>query len=403
MLRSSKIAIVYDWIDKWGGVERVLLTLHEMFPEAQFYTSYFDPVKASWAENLKIKTSFIQKLPQFIKGSRIVSFPLYPYAFESFDFKEYDLVISVSSSFAKSIITRPETLHICYLLTPTRYLWLYPKEYFKNKLVSTVLSPYIDRMKKWDAIVAQRPDTIISISQTVADRCKKYYERESEVVYPPFDKEYWQKIKNAITESDSGRARSSLARMTGGQKFFLIVSRLEPYKKVDLAIKVFNSLPYARRPHNNGSNLGKSYLVIVGEGSVEKRLKRQAGENIMFLSKLTDEELGYLYSRAEALIMPQEEDFGYVPLEAQFFGCPVIAYNKGGASETVSEGETGLFFHDQTEEELSKAIRKYNMVKYKLRRSSQDSGPKNVEKFAKENFIKDFVNIIEADKHRLSL
>ncbi|OGK22308.1 hypothetical protein A2866_05340 [Candidatus Roizmanbacteria bacterium RIFCSPHIGHO2_01_FULL_39_8] len=394
MFRERKIAIVYDWIDKWGGVERVLLTLHDVFPNADFYTSYYDSEKAPWAKDLKIKTSFIQKLPKFIKKNRILSFPLYSYAFESLDFKGYNLVISVTSSFAKAVITRPETRHVCYLLTPTRYLWLYPGEYVKNKIISGILAPYINKMKKWDMIVAQRPDKIISISQTVADRCKKYYNRESEVVYPPFDIKYWTKIKSkfqSLNLKSNPNFKSEIP-----EKYFLVVSRLEPYKKIDLIIKVFNKqnhVPSRIDRHQDGKTDSKHHLIIVGEGSEEKKLKEIAGENITFLSKLTDEELVYLYSKAEALIMPQEEDFGYVALEAQFFGCPVIAYNKGGASITVSEGKTGLFFHDQTVEELSKAIGKYNMVKYKLQRNTLEFGPKNVERFAKEKFVNEFKRV----------
>ena len=142
-LKNKKIAIVYDWIDKWGGVERVLLTLHDMFPQAHFYTSYYDSYSAPWAKNLKIKTSFIQHLPNFIKKNRIFSLFLYPYAFESFDLSEYDIVISVSSSFAKSVITKPCTLHISYLLTPTRFLWLYPEIYTNNFFKKILYAPFL--------------------------------------------------------------------------------------------------------------------------------------------------------------------------------------------------------------------------------------------------------------------
>lgn len=173
---DRKIAIVYDWIDKWGGVERVLLTLHKIFPEAVFYTSYFDPENAGWAKDLKIKTSFIQSLPGFIKNSRIASLPFYPFAFESFNFNEYDLVISVTSSFAKSIITQPKTKHICYLLTPTRFLWSHQKDYFKKNIINNY---YLKKLKDWDFVTTRRPDKIISISQTVAKRCLKYYHRQT--------------------------------------------------------------------------------------------------------------------------------------------------------------------------------------------------------------------------------
>ena len=411
MLEKQKIAITYDWIDKWGGVERVLLTLNEMFPQAEFYTSYYDSEKASWAKNLEIKTSFIQRFPSFIRKSRLASFPFYPYAFESFDFTDYDIVISVTSAFAKSIITRPGTLHICYLLTPTRYLWSDIKLYFPNKIIRSLLSCYLTKLREWDFIAAQRPDHIISISETVADRCKKYYKRNSEVIYPPFDIKYWDKIKSEIRKMSFRpkwrNAPKIIARNDKGGKYFLVVSRLEPYKRVDLMIKALTKeVPIRSRPrppryaksYGQASNIGngnKTNLVIVGEGSELQKLKNTASDNVLFLNKLTDTELGYLYNNAEALIMPQEEDFGYVSLEAQFFGCPVIAYKKGGASETVIEGKTGIFFEDQSVECLNNALRKYNMVKYRLKRSTKEIGQKNVESYSKKIFINKFKNLIK--------
>jgi len=370
MFERLKTAIVYDWIDKWGGVERVLLTLYEMFPQAEFYTSYFDPERASWARDLTIRTSFIEKLPSFIKKNRLLSFPFYPYAFESFDFSDYDLVISITSSFAKSIITKPKTLHICYLLTPTRYLWVYPELYFKNKLLKTVVSPYLTRFRQWDFIAAQRPDYVVSISKTVACRCQKYYQRKSEVIYPPFDMKYWSKIKFEIRNS---KFEINSKFQIPNSKFLLIVSRLEPYKRIDLVVQSFNRL--------------NDYLIIVGKGSQLKTLKRQSNKNILFFQDLTDQELGWLYQKTQALIMPQEEDFGYTSLEAQFFGCPVIVYNKSGAAETVIEKKTSIFFEEQTSNSLLKTLKKFHTMSYTLRNRAREFGVKNVEKFAKEKFI----------------
>lgn len=373
MIYDKRIAIVYDWIDKWGGVERVLLELHKIFPEAIFYTSYFDKKKASWADDLKIKTSFLQNFPNFIKKNRILSFIFYPFAFESFNFSEYDLVISVTSSFAKSIITKPSTKHICYLLTPTRYLWSHNKDYFSNQFVSYLLSGYLDMFKNWDLTVSQRPDKIISISEAVRKRCLKYYKRNSEVIYPPFDMEYWKRIKSEITNFKS---QINSKYKTLSTKYFLVVSRLEPYKRIDLTVQSFNRLK-----HN---------LIIVGEGTDEKKLKQMAGSNITFLPKLSDVELGRLYANAQALIMPQEEDFGYVSLEAQYFGCPVIAYNKGGALETVDKNKTGIFFLDQNEQSFMRAIERFNKIKYTLKGKVREFGLNNVEKFSKRRFIDNF-------------
>jgi len=370
MLMNKKVAIVYDWLDKWGGVERVLLTFHKMFPKADFFTSYFDPRKASWAKDLKIKTSFIQRLPKFIRENRIISLPFYPYAFESFDFRDYDLVISVTSSFAKSIITQPGTKHICYLLTPTRFLWSHKDDYLKR--YTLFATRYTDYLKEWDLVTAQRPDKIISISETVKNRCKKYYHRESEVIYPPFDVGYWKNVKSKVKSQKSKVQLKS-------KKFFLVVSRLEPYKKVDLAIRVFNKL--------------NKNLVIIGEGSEENYLRKISGKNIKFLSKLTDRELVSLYMNAQALLMPQEEDFGYVSLEAQFFGCPVISYKKGGASETVIESKTGIFFNNQTESSLRQAIERFSKIKYNLRQNVLKYGLSNIERFSKLLFFQQFSHL----------
>ncbi|EKE15196.1 MAG: glycosyl transferase group 1 [uncultured bacterium] len=367
MFNQKKIAIVYDWIDKWGGVERVLLNLHEMFPEAVFYTSYFDQDKANWAKDLKIKTSFLQKFPDFIKKSRILSFIFYPFAFESFDFSNYDLVISVTSSFAKSIITKPGTRHICYLLTPTRYLWSHQKEY-----LSSLGRSFSGIFKKWDLVTSQRPDKIISISKTIRERCQKYYKRKSEVVYPGFDTNYWDKIKSQISPLRS----SSFAGQAKIKNYFLVVSRLEPYKRVDLVIQSFNRLKYK--------------LVIVGEGSQEYKLKQIANKNIIFMSKLSDVELGSLYSYAQALVMPQEEDFGLASIEAQFFGCPVIAYKKGGTTETVLEGKTGIFFDHQNRQSLERAIERFDRIKYNLTNNMSKFGLRNIERFGKEIFENNF-------------
>ncbi len=363
MLEKKKTAVVYDWLDKWGGVERVLLTFHQMYPEADFFTSYFDPKKAAWAKNLKIKTSFIQKLPGFIKESRIASLPFYPYAFETFDFRDYGLVISVTSTFAKSIITQPGTKHICYLLTPPRFLWSHQNDYFKENFLNR---NYSESLKEWDLVASQRPDKIISISEAVKERCKKYYKRNSEVLYPPFDVDYWEKIKSKL--------------QLKSKNFFLIVSRLESYKKVDLAVRVFNKLR-----HN---------LIIVGEGSEESNLRRISGKNINFLSKLTDAELGRLYSEAEALIMPQSEDFGYVSLESQFFGAPVISYKKSGSAETIIEGRTGIFFEKQTEGSLRQAIERYGKIKYNLKRNCKGFGLKNIMRFDKNIFVNSFKSAV---------
>lgn len=363
MKKKKRVAIAYDWLDKWGGVERVLLVLHEIFPEAVFYTSVYNHRKASWAKDLKVTSSFMQKLPKFIRNNRILSVPLYPLAFESFDFRGYDLVISVTSSFAKSVITQPSTRHICYLLTPTRFLWSHRESYIKEADGWSGL--LFDWLAQWDKSAANKPDNIISISSSIRDRCLKYYDRDSAVIYPPFDIEKWEKVRSKI-ESLRGNIKPG---------YFLIVSRLEPYKKVDLAIRAFKSL--------------KDRLVIVGEGSQEDSLKSAAGNNITFTGKVSDYELGLLYKNAHALIMPQEEDFGYVSLEAQFFSTPVIAFKKGGARETVMDGKTGIFFETQRSGVLRQAIERFKRIRYNLKTNTNKYGYNNIKKFDKKIFIEE--------------
>jgi glycosyltransferase involved in cell wall biosynthesis len=360
MKTPQKIAIVYDWIDSWGGVERLLLQFHELFPDAIFFTSYTNFKKASWAKDLTIANSFMQKLPHFIKDNRSLSVPFYPFAFESFDFSAFDLVISITSSFAKSIITRPDTLHICYLLTPTRFLWTHPQ-------APMLTSPLIKHLKKWDLIAAQRPDQYIAISKTVHKRLKSIYNRDSEVIYPPFDIEYWDKIK------DKANTKHKILN----NKYFLVVSRLEQYKRVDLAIKTFNKLKDKK-------------LIVVGTGTQESKLKSMSGSNITFLKSVLDSDLASIYSNAEALIMPQEEDFGYVSLEAQLFGCPVIAFKNGGATETIIEGKTGILFDTQSVEAILNALANFDKMSYTLKESTRKVGLENVERFSKRKFTNQF-------------
>ena len=368
-----KTAIVYDWIDRWGGVERLLLELHTLFPDADFFTSTVDLQKAPWAKRLTIKTSFLQRLPDFIKKSRIMSLFFYPFAFESLSFEEYDLVISVTSSFAKSIITKPQTKHICTLLTPSRYLLLYPHP-FEKGLFSLLLSPYLSFMRRWDKIAAQRPDEIIAISEEVAKRCKKYYHRESTVIYPPFDVNHWMKLKPASNTQ-------SRLLPEGWNDYYLVVSRLEPYKKVNLVIEAFNQLP-------------QSKLVVVGKGSLLDKYKNLSRENTIFLQDVDDSQLASLYTSAKALIMMQVEDFGYTALEAQFFGCPVLAYGKGGILETVIEGKTGIFFSHQTLGDLVATLERFDKISYNFKRNMQILGHNQAQRFETEVFVKKLKQIL---------
>jgi glycosyltransferase involved in cell wall biosynthesis len=325
-----KVALVYDKINKWGGAERVLLALHKLFPDAPLYTSIYDREKTPWANVFEIRTSFLQHFP-FANHHELYAF-LMPLAFESFNFDEFDLVISVTSEAAKGIVTKPETKHICYCLTPTRYLWSGYNEYFKNPLLKFISEPTVLYLKFWDKIASSRPDAFIAISKEVQSRIKKYYKRESELIYPPL-------------ALDNG----PVGKVSAVTPYFLIVSRLVSYKRIDLAIKTFNKL--------------KLPLKIIGTGAEMNRLKRMAGPTIKFLGNLTDKELVRYYSDCRALVFPGIEDFGLTVLEAQSFGKPIIAFKAGGALETIIEGKTGIFFDKPTVESLAKTIQKLSNLK----------------------------------------
>jgi len=334
-----KVALVYDRVNKVGGAERVLLALHEIWPDAPLYTSVYDKKGAPWAKVFNIHTSFMQQIPLARKHHEL--FPwLTPLAFESFNFDDYDIVISITSAEAKGIITKPKTVHICYCLTPTRYLW-HDKNIYDNIQIGGFFSFLITPLKKlaainlrlWDQVASSRPDYYLSISREVSKRIEKYYQRKSEIIYPPVD------CTKFIPAEQKNR------------NYFLLVSRLVPYKKVDLAINALN-------------NLGQK-LIIIGRGVEENNLRKLAKENIHFITeKLTDGELIGYYQGCRALIFPALEDLGLTPLEAMACGKPVIAYKEGGVLETVVEGKTGEFFFPQTAKSLEDKIRNFAEDRY---------------------------------------
>jgi glycosyltransferase involved in cell wall biosynthesis len=352
-----KVALVYDRVNKWGGAERLLLALKKIFPQAYLYTSVADFNKAEWATQSfnSIKTSFIQKIP-FAKSRHDFFAGLMPLAFESFNFDEFDLVISVTSEAAKGIITKPKTRHICICLTPTRYLWSGYEFYFRNKVFRRLAAPVTSYLRIWDKVAAQRPDSYIAISKEVEMRIKKYYGRESKLVYPPV------MLRGPKNSEPKG-------------KYFLVVSRLVPYKRVDLAIKACNKL--------------KLPLVVVGEGSKSLYLKMISGPTIRFVSKLTDEKLSSYYKNCRALIFPGLEDFGLSMAEAQSMGAPVIAYRAGGALEIVKEGETGEFFDKQDPQSLTLLLAKWNDKRY-----NRELIIKSAQRFSFNNFRTEILNTI---------
>lgn len=356
-----KVAFVYDRVNKWGGAERVLLALHELWPEAPLYTSVYNSETAPWAKVFRVIPSFLQRFPLAKIHHELYPW-LMPLAFESFNFDGYDLVISVSSEAAKGILTPPKTLHLCYCLTPTRYLWSGQVQYFDSSLKKFFAQPFLKALRAWDLGAAQRPDKYLAISKTVQERIAKYYKRESEVVYPPVETE---KFKLAPVSSKNKE----------NSPYFLVVSRLVKYKSVDLAIEAFNRLGWA--------------LKIVGTGREYEKLRCQAAKNIEFLGQLTDEELLGYYQNCQAVVFPPEEDFGIVPLEAQACGKPVIAHKAGGATETVRENKTGLFFSSKTTKDLVEVLKRFNPAAFKA-----EDCRKQAEKFSQKKFRQEFKSAV---------
>lgn len=327
-----KIALVYDRVNKFGGAERVLQALHELYPQAPLFTSVYNPSEATWAKEWDVRPSFVNTIP-LAKQHHEFFFWLMPYAFESFDFSAFDLVISITSAEAKGIITKPHQLHINYLLTPTRYLWSHAHEYAGSGWRKVLLSPLLSPLRQWDYVAAQRADAVLAISETVAQRAKKYYRRMANVLYPPVETQRF--LPNPTRNLP-----------VHPKPFYLVVSRLVPYKRVDLVVEAFRQMP-------------EKEVVIIGTGSQLAKLNSKATPNVHFLDFVSDDALPRYYQQALALIFPQEEDFGITALEAQAAGTPVIAFKQGAALETVIEGETGVFFSEQSSEALQHAVKEF--------------------------------------------
>lgn len=335
-LEDLKIAIVTDWLTNRGGAERVVLTLADLFPNADIYTSVFKPKVFPELKDRNVYTSFLQTMPL---GKRHQLWPtLRPRAFEEFNLDNYDIVISSASAEAKGVITKPETLHICYCHTPTRYYWSHYHYYLEhpeygplNGIVRWIMPKLIHNLRLWDRVAADRVDVFIANSKTTAARIRKYYEANSTVIYPPLDAH-----------------RFNISREIGD--YYLVVGRQTGYKRTDIAIEAFNRLGWP--------------LKVAGMGPALKKWMMKAKRNIEFLGKVDDAEVAELMSRCQGLVFPGEEDAGIVILEAQAAGRPVVAYRSGGATETVVEGKTGIFFDEQTAASLMAAVKKHSQTNW---------------------------------------
>jgi len=360
LLKNKKIAIVCDWLTNLGGAEKVIMSLHKLFPHAPIYTTLYDKSRAKGFENATIYTSFLQKIPLAKKNHTLMLSGM-PLAVESFNLNDYDIVISSSHSVAKGVITKPETLHISYCHTPMRYAWEpWELEYRLQsfpKFTHNNIKKKIHRIRLWDRLTADRVDHFLVNSNYVGERVQKYYRKPSTVIHPPVSTDQFQ------------------VRSPGD--YFLMVGRLISYKRFDLVIEAFN-------------HLGKP-LKIVGTGPEESKLKKMAKKNIEFMGRLSDDSLKRLYSECKALIFPQIEDFGITPVECMASGRPVIAYSEGGAKDTVMEGKTGMFFHEQTVDSLMQALSAFGEIKWDSAQIKE-----HAEKFSEQRFHQELMNFIHS-------
>lgn len=361
-----KVAIFYDWLNQWGGAEKVLLDIINIFPQAPVFTLVHEPKKTKWLPpNTTVKTSWINHLPSSQKNPLYYP-PFYPIALEQFDFSQFDIVISTTSTIGHCLLTQPKTLFICYLHNTNRYLYQTPPQF-------KFLSPLLKKYHQTDYIYGQRPDYLLCNSQTVQQRIKTHYHRSAKIIHPGIDNTFFTPLENCTPQ----------------EPYFLVVSRLVWHKRIDLAIKACHQL--------------NQKLIIVGEGRDKNKLIKINQQNpkskVFFFGQVSDKKLLFLYQNCQALICPQEEDFGLSPIEAQACGKPVIAYQSGGITETVTN-KTGVFFKSQTVDSLCQAIQKFNPSNF----LSQDCS-NNAKQFSRQNFMLHFKQTVDKlwQQHQITI
>lgn len=367
--KRFKVALAHDFLLYQGGAERVLSEIAELFPTSPIFTllKRDDFCQKMFGRKRKVEESFLKRFLFFFSHRQLL--PFYPTAVESFNLREFDLVISSTSSFMKGLIVKPKTKHVCYCHAPTRFLWDFSEEYFNESFKKKGLFRskrilarlVLNYLRMWDQSSAKRVDLFLANSKFTQKRIKKYYKRKSKVVYPPV------RIERFL---DSPKKEG---------KYFLIVSRLSGYKKIDVAIEAFNRLKWP--------------LLIAGEGQEKKRLRKMANSNIRFLGFVPEEKLPRLYASARALIFPGEDDFGITIVEAHASGKPVLALRSGGALEIVEEGKTGEFFDASQPEILVDGIRRlvenekkydFSYIKESSKRFSREKFKEEIEKIVRE-------------------
>lgn len=355
-----RIALIHDHLLQHGGAERVLEVMSDIFPKAPIYTIAYAPEHFPHLRGRHVIASALGSIPFFGKKLRPLV-PFIPTAIERFPLKEFDVVLSNSSGFAKGAITHPHTLHICYCHTPTRYLWSDSVEYTESlslhRYIKSILMVILTWLRIWDRVSAERVDAWVANSHTVARRIKKYYGKESTVIYPPVDIEKFSLSSEPKT-------------------YYLAGGRLVSYKRFDLIIEAFNKIG--------------TPLIVFGTGPEEKRLRGMAGPNIRFVGRTSDELRAKLFAEAIAFIHPQEEDFGITPVESMASGRPVIALRRGGATETVVEGVTGTFFDEQSVEELMDTVLHFDHTAF-----SPEKIRAHAEQFGLQRFRKELYELVD--------
>lgn len=363
-----KIAVIQEWLVTVGGSDKVVKAILDVFPEADVYTlvakkEICDELGIRWD---KVHTSFIQKMPLGTKKHRAY-LPLFPFAIEQFDLRGYDVVISSSHAVAKGVLTKADQLHICYCHSPIRYVWDMYNEYLEESnldkgLKSWLVRYLLHRIRKWDAITANRVDYFISNSDYVGRRIRKTYRREATTIHPNIDVENFQLCEEK-------------------QDYYLTSSRLVAYKKIDVVIEAFNRMPDKK-------------LVVIGGGPNLEAYKKKAKGNISVIGYQPFDSLKEKMQHAKAFVFAADEDFGMVPIEAQACGTPVIAYGHGGSLETVSEGKTGLFFKEQTPESIMDAVKRFEAAGKKP--FDYKACRKWAEGFSEERFKREIKEFVEA-------
>lgn len=370
-MSQPKVAIVCDWLTNMGGAEKTVLALHQAFPDAPIFTAVFDPKACPEFAGLDVRTTYLQKLPNQLRTKHQLFPLLRANAFRQLDLRAYDVIISAASAEAKAVRKRPGAVHICYCHTPTRYYWSHYKDYKSepgfgplNPAVRVALPALVHLMRRSDLRAVKGVDYFIANSNAVAQRIKKYYRRDANVIHPPVDLRRFRNFD-----------------INGERHGFIAVGRQVPYKRFDLVVQACTHLDLP--------------LSLYGNGPEHRRLKRLAGPTVRFVVGATDKHVAAALAKAQAFIFAQEEDFGITQIEALAAGTPVIAYAKGGALDVVADGKTGVLFNKQTVNSLENAIKSFQKQRFQA-----VSIQKTADQFSQERFVAEIQKFVATHEHR---